>query len=293
MKAKTESGTGAATLLFVMILLSLSIVACSFVPAWADDRQEAEQLVDKARLSLETFVGDTNMGAFPDLLKKAKGVFIVPQLLKGAFIVGASGGSGVLLVRDEKTGGWNGPAFSTIGGASFGLQIGGQASEVVLLVMTPRGISSLLSNSFKLGADIGIAAGPVGVGVSAASANLSADIISYARSKGLYGGISLDGAVVATREDWNDAYYRRNVTDPGYARKVTPTDILIRHNVTNPQALGLREVVERNARPEPTRAPWLTELINGGGVLFAGKADYIITGWKKRRLRLQERSLHV
>lgn len=94
--------------------------------------------------------------------KKAKGVFIAPQVLKGAFVVGASGGSGVLVVRDEKTGGWNGPAFYTIGGVSFGPQIGGQASEVVLLVMTERRVSSLLSNSLKLGADVGIAAGPVG-----------------------------------------------------------------------------------------------------------------------------------
>ena len=168
--------------------------------------------------------------------KKAKGVFIAPQVLKGAFVVGASGGSGVLVVRDEKTGGWNGPAFYTIGGVSFGPQIGGQASEVVLLVMTERRVSSLLSNSLKLGADVGIAAGPVGAGASVSTANLSADILSFSRSKGLYGGVSVDGAVVAIRGDLNEAYY---------GKPVTPTDTLIRRQVANPQAERLIDAVAK------------------------------------------------
>lgn len=159
-------------------------------------------------------------------------------MLKGAFIWGASGGSGVLLVRDEKTGPWIGPAFYTIGGASFGLQIGGQASEVILLVMTDRGVTSLLTNSLKLGADAGVAAGPVGAGVAASTANLSADILSFSRSKGLYGGVSLDGAVVATRGEWNHAYY---------GKRVAPTDIFVRHDVSNPQAFALIDDVARSA----------------------------------------------
>jgi lipid-binding SYLF domain-containing protein len=202
----------------------------SSVFASADDKQAATQLVEKAQIAFEAFMADNKMEAFHGLLKKAKGVFIAPQLLKGAFVVGASGGSGVLVVRDKKTGEWNGPAFYTIGGVSFGLQLGGQASEVVLLVMTERGVSSLLSSSLKLGADIGIAAGPVGAGVSASTANLSADILSFSRSKGLYGGISVEGAVVATRGDWNEAYY---------GKPVTPTDTLIQDEVTNPQAAKL------------------------------------------------------
>jgi len=121
---------------------------------------------------------------------------------------------------ETKTGQWSKPAFYTIGGASFGLQIGGQASEVVLLAMTERGANTLMTNSFKLGADAGVAAGPVGMGAQAATANLSADILSFSRSKGLYGGISLDGAVVATRDALNDAFY---------GQKVTAVDILARH----------------------------------------------------------------
>ncbi len=103
----------ATALLFLATILSV-------VPASADDKQEAMQLVEKARFAFESFMADSKMEVFHGLLKKAKGVFIAPQVLKGAFVVGASGGSGVLVVRDERTGGWNGPAFYTIGGASFG-----------------------------------------------------------------------------------------------------------------------------------------------------------------------------
>lgn len=222
----------------VTILLTVVMTAYSAAPASADDKQEATQLVEKARFAFESFMTDGKMGPFQGLVKRARGVFMAPQLLKGAFIIGVSGGSGVLVVQDEKTGQWNGPSFYTIGGASFGFQIGGEASEVVLLAMTERGVSSLLWSSFKLGADVGLAAGPVGVGVSAATANLSVDILSFSRSKGLYGGISLDGAVVATRGDWNEAYY---------GKPLTPTDILIRKTVINPQAQRLIEAVAKAA----------------------------------------------
>jgi lipid-binding SYLF domain-containing protein len=223
-------------LVCVATLLLFLATILSGVPASADDKQEAMQLVGKARFAFESFTADSKMEAFHGLLKKAKGVFIAPQVLKGAVVVGASGGSGVLVVRDEKTGGWNGPAFYTIGGVSFGPQIGGQASEVVLLVMTERGVSSLLSNSLKLGADVGIAAGPVGAGASVSTANLSADILSFSRSKGLYGGVSVDGAVVAIRGDLNEAYY---------GKPVTPTDTLIRRQVANPQAERLIDAVAK------------------------------------------------
>jgi len=223
--------------LMVTVLLAVALVAAPALSASAaDDRQEAEQLVEKARFTLEDFMSDKNMDAFHDLVKRAKGIYVAPQVLKGAFIIGASGGTGVLLAWDEKQKNWAGPAFDTVGGASFGLQIGGQASEVILLAMTDRGVTALLSNSLKLGADVGLAAGPVGAGVQASSANLSADILSFARSKGLYGGVSLDGAVMAVRGSLNDAYY---------GKKVTPTDILVRRDVNNPQAAGLIGAVRK------------------------------------------------
>jgi lipid-binding SYLF domain-containing protein len=218
----------------VAMLLSAMMVTSFSTPVSADEKQDSIQLVDKSRMTLEAFMADKNMEAFRDLIKQAKAILVTPQLLKGAFVVGASGGSGVLMVRDEKIGQWNGPSFYTLGGASFGLQIGGQASEVILLAMTERGVTSFLSNSFKLGADVGLAAGPIGVGASAASANLSADILSFARSKGLYGGISLDGSVVAVRGGLNEAYY---------SKKCDPADIFVRQNVANPHSAGLKEAI--------------------------------------------------
>jgi lipid-binding SYLF domain-containing protein len=229
--------------MFILALsLSAAMVVSQAFPAVADDGHDTTQLVEKARFTVENFMNDPLMGPFRDLMKDAKGVFIAPQMLKGAFVFGAMGGSGVLLVRDQKTGEWTGPAFYTIAGASFGFQIGGEASEVVLLAMTDRGVNSLLANSFKLGADVGLALGPVGAGASVATANLSADILSFSRSKGLYGGISLEGAVVATRGGWNAAYY---------GKEVTPADIFVRHEVTNPHANALIDAVAKSACVDP------------------------------------------
>jgi lipid-binding SYLF domain-containing protein len=216
--------------------LALTILASVAAPVRADDAMETKQLVEKARLTFESLIAAPEMNGLRDLAKRAKGIFIAPQILRGAFIVGVSGGSGVLLARGETAGQWGGPAFYTMGEASFGLQAGGDASELVLLIMTDRGVAALLSSSVKLGVDASIAAGPVGVGVTAATANLSADIISFSRSKGLYGGVSLEGAVVATRGSWNAAYY---------GKEVTPTEILIRRTVSNPQATGLIQEVAR------------------------------------------------
>ncbi len=223
----------------VSVFLSAVMVLPMAIPASAaNDMQHATQLVEKARFTLENFMNDSKMGAFKDLSRTAKGVVIFPQMLKGAFVWGAQGGSGVFLARDERTGEWTGPAFYTLGGASFGFQIGGEASELVLLVMTDRGVNSLMRNSVKLGGDVNVAVGPMGMGASAATENLSADILSFSRSKGLYGGISLEGAVLATRGAWNRAYY---------GREVTPTDIIVRGDVRNPQAKGLIDTIKKLA----------------------------------------------
>ena len=230
-------GRGAATRwLAGMICLTVWVLISRGVPSWADENRDAAHLVEKARIAFESFAGDNNSGLFRDLLPRASGIFIAPQVLKGGFIFGVSGGSGVLLVRDKNTGEWSGPAFYTLGGVSFGVQFGGSASETILLVMTDRGISSFLRHSFKLSADADMALGPFGAGVSASSVNFSADILSFSRSKGLFSGIAVDGAVVATREALNQAYY---------GRQVSPADILVLHDVTNPEALGLIEEISK------------------------------------------------
>jgi len=199
-------------------------------PARADDASDARQLVEKAKLTVEQFQTDENMGALRDLAKKAKGMLIMPQMLRGAFIVGGSGGSGVLVARDAKANQWRGPAFYTLGGASFGFQVGADAAEVVILAMTERGVTKLLSPQVKLGADISVAAGPVGGGAAAGTAGLSADLLAFSISKGLYGGFSVDGSVAGVREALNHAYY---------GKPVTPADILIKGTVKNKHANGL------------------------------------------------------
>jgi len=233
-----SSWAGTRRLSLAAFFLSAALMCTLVAPASADDKQEAAQLVEKSQMTLRSFTTDSSMGAFRDLIKEARGVLVIPQLLKGAFVVGASGGSGVLLVRDGNADRWFGPAFYTIGGASFGLQIGGQASEVVLLAMTERGVTSLMASSFKLGADAGVAAGPVGVGIAASTANLNANILTFSRSKGFYGGISLDGAVVATRGGLNEVYY---------GKEVNPSDIFVRREVTNYQVHGLISEVTKLA----------------------------------------------
>jgi len=236
MKGKAYAGWMARGFMVAALFLCLSwpgVVALA-----ADDATNARHLVSKAQMTLDDFRQAKEMSAFRDLLKDAKGVFIAPQMLKGAFIFGASGGSGVFMVRDTQTAEWSGPAFYTIGGVSFGLQIGGQSSEVILLAMTERGVTALLSSSLKLGADAGVAAGPVGMGASASTANVSGDILSFSRAKGLYGGIVLDGAVVKVRNGYNAAYYND---------KVSPTDILVRKTVTNPYSEGLLAALSSDA----------------------------------------------
>jgi lipid-binding SYLF domain-containing protein len=235
---------------FATICLWLIVGPLGAHPAGAAEISELRDLVDKARITFESFVADPNLGWFRDHVKDAKGILIVPQLLKGAFFVGGSGGSGVLLVRDEKTRDWSEPAFYTLGSASFGFQFGAQASEVVLLVMTNKGINSLLSTTFKLGADASIAVGPIGGGIEGATTpNLSADLLSFARSKGLFAGISLEGAVVAAQEDDNSSYY---------GRTVQPADILVRRTVSNSHSSGLRSAIAKamsNAKPAPAPEP--------------------------------------
>jgi SH3 domain-containing YSC84-like protein 1 len=205
-------------------------------PARADDAQDARQLVEKAKLTVEQFQSEPNMDGFRELAKKAKGMLILPQMIRGAFIIGASGGSGVLVARDEKAAQWRGPAFYTLGGASFGFQAGADAAEVIILAMTERGVTKLLSPQVKLGADVSVTAGPVGAGAAAATAGLSADLISYSMAKGLYGGFSVDGSVAGVRTALNHAYY---------GKAVSPADILIQGKATNPHAKALLEGVTK------------------------------------------------
>jgi lipid-binding SYLF domain-containing protein len=169
---------------------------------------------------------------FRDNVKNAKAVFIVPSLVKAGFIFGGSGGNGVVLARDNQV--WRGPSFATAGSVSWGLQAGGSVAEVVMMAMTDKGKDALLSNKFQAGADASVAAGPVGAGAQVATT----DIVQFSRSKGLFGGLSLEGSTIAVRDSLNQAYY---------GKKVSPVDILVKGDVTNPQAASLIKAVTAKA----------------------------------------------
>ncbi|MCS6897282.1 MAG: lipid-binding SYLF domain-containing protein [Nitrospira sp.] len=202
----------------------------------ASEDRELASLVDRAKTTLDNFAADSNMTWFREHVKEAKGIFIVPRMWKGAFFFGGEGGTGVFLAKHEATGEWSDPAFYTMGTASVGFQFGVQASEIVLFAMTQRGVESMLTNTFKLGADVSVAAGPVGAGVEGATAVLSADLVTFSRTKGLFGGLSLEGAVIAVRDESNRRYY---------GKEVRPTEILIMRTVSNPQSAGLRAALAR------------------------------------------------
>ncbi|WP_306392447.1 lipid-binding SYLF domain-containing protein [Telluria beijingensis] len=203
---------------------ALGLAACASQPT----RDETQARVDAARTTLDNFVRDPDMRWFRDHVGRAKAVLISPQIVQAGFIVGGSGGSAVLISRNGDA--WAGPAFYRIAAGSIGLQAGAQASEMVALVMSEKGVNSLLSTSFKLGGDVSVAAGPVGAG---AGAEINADMIVYTRSRGLYGGLNLDGTVISVDDGRNHAYY---------GRAATPVDILITHSVSNPHGQTLARV---------------------------------------------------
>ena len=212
-----------------MVTAIITIVVTPFAFAQSDQ----QRLVDAADASLNNFVRDPEMGWFQQNVGRAKGLLIAPEVLKAGFIFGGSGGRAVLIARDPKSGQWVGPAFYALATASFGFQAGIAVSESITLVMTDKGMNSLLSPSFKIGGDASIAVGPVGAG---AKSDIVADLIAFSRSKGVYGGLNLDGTLVNTSDDWNEAYY---------GTRVLSTDILIRMSV---RAEGANKLIANIAK---------------------------------------------
>jgi lipid-binding SYLF domain-containing protein len=184
---------------------------------------DQQRLVDDARTTLSNFMRDPDQTWIHDNIGRAKAVLIVPQIVKAGFIFGGSGGRGVLLAHNGKA--WVGPAFYDLATASVGFQAGLEVSEAIIVVMTDKGLNSLMASTMKFGGDASIAAGPVGAG---AKSTVTADLVSFTRSKGVYGGLNLDGTVLHTNIDSNDKYYN--------AKSALPPDILIRHKYKNANA---------------------------------------------------------
>ncbi len=195
--------------------------------SFAEDVSKLDARIRECRLVLEEMQDMPDQSIPKDLLKKCAGVAIFPSVLKGGFVIGGMYGQGVILRKDKDTGNWSPPSFSSIGGASIGFQIGGQATDMILVIMNERGVDSLSHNNITLGGDVSVAAGPVGrdAGMDT-DALLKAGIFSYSRSKGLFAGVALKGALVGPMKNLDQEYYGEDVTADGILFKgtVEPTE---------------------------------------------------------------------
>jgi lipid-binding SYLF domain-containing protein len=219
---------------------ALAAAAMLTMGAQAIAQTEQEALVNASETSFTQFMRDPDMTWLQRHIGRAKGVLIAPTVVKAGWIFGGSGGRAVLFTRNDQTGRWSGPAFYNVGAASVGFQAGVAVSETVTLVMTEKGINSLLATSVKLGGEASIAAGPVGAG---ANRDITADFVAFSRSKGVYGGLNLEGSVLDVSDSWNRAYY-------GMA--VQPPDILLRAIAHNAQGDRLAAELSRAAAGEKT-----------------------------------------
>lgn len=219
-------------------IFMVTVLCGACTTAFAADKAESQSIIDKSKGTITDLMSDEAFSWLHGYLKSAKGVLIFPQVLKAGFFLGGSGGTGILIERNEATGTWSEPAFYTVGSVTFGLQIGGEAAEVVMLAMNQKALDSLLSSSVKLGGDASVAIGPIGGGAKGAVTvpAVTADFVSFARAKGLYAGLNLEGSVLAVRDGLNSAYY---------GKEVTPKDIIVMKNVGNPGANELRSALEK------------------------------------------------
>ncbi|HEV3219884.1 MAG TPA: lipid-binding SYLF domain-containing protein [Candidatus Acidoferrales bacterium] len=209
-----------------LVFLGVGLIAATTV--YAAMNKEQERLENAGTVMQEVLNTPENIPQ--SIMDKAECVIIFPSVLKGAFVVGASYGRGAMVCRtgEHFRGPWGSPAMYALEGGSIGFQIGGQATDLVLLVMNDRGMNSILDSQVKLGADASIAAGPVGRDASAdTDAYMRAEVLSYSRSRGLFAGISLEGA--SLRPD-NDA------TQDVYGRKLTAREIVMSGRIEVPES---------------------------------------------------------
>lgn len=217
--------------LTLVLLATLSLAACRT----ADDlRSEPERVMDRAGTTAEHMFSDPEYAKLVELSTRAKGIMIFPDVLRAAFIFGARGGNGVLMTRDPN-GVWAGPGFYTLGGVNWGLQAGGQSQEIILVIMTEKGLNAVMNRRVTLGADLSVAAGELGKGLNASTGmDMNADMYAFAKSEGLFIGVSLDGSVLWPRNDWNEEVYGAGAT---------PQAILLDRSVSSERTNALVEAM--------------------------------------------------
>lgn len=202
---------------------ALVLVLVAAAPVAAD--QDFAKKFYNARESFTELMESPDRGVPAWLLERTHCIAVIPSVIKGAFIWGGRHGRGVMSCRDEQ-GTWSPPIFVKLSGGSFGFQAGGEATDLVLFFQTERGVRSLLDSKFVLGADVGLAAGPLGRSAEATTdLKFKAEIYSYAKSKGLYGGVSIQGARLAADYSWARGYY---------GERVWPDEVLFRHEIPRP-----------------------------------------------------------
>lgn len=231
----------------IVAALAAPMLAC---PVLANaEAQQQQQVVDRATLAAQELLNDHDGTDAQGVLKRARAVMICPQIFRAGFLIGGQGGSCVLSARDG-AGSWSSPAFYGLGGGSIGFQAGIQDAQVMFLIMSDRGLTAVLDNQFKLGADASATFVDLGGGIEGATTTaLRADIVGFTRARGLFAGISLGGSVMSTKSEWNQAYY---------GRAVGVQQIVITMDASNPAADPLRAVLARyGAQMAPPAPPAL------------------------------------
>ncbi len=205
-------------------LILLAAAACMAAQAHAADRQDLQDRLDSAKTVLDQIMNAGDKGVPYSIMQQATCVAVVPGMIKGAFVFGAQYGQGVVTCRTGH--GWSAPAFIRLAGGSWGLQIGGQATDLVLIAVNDNGFQDLLKSKFKIGANASAAAGPVGRnGEASTDWKMSAELLTYSRAKGLFAGIDLDGTSVSQNKSDTTTYYGQE----------HPFQTILKGNVAVPQ----------------------------------------------------------
>ncbi len=217
------------------ILIALLVLLCT-TAALADRDDDVDRLQSSATV-IKEIMSAPDSGVPEEIITKTKCIAVIPSMLKAAFVFGGSYGKGVASCRTEK--GWSAPAFFSLKGGSWGLQIGGQAADIVMLIMNDSGMENLLQSKVKLGADASVAAGPVGRHADASTDwKMRAQVLTYSRTRGAFAGISLNGAVLnQNRNDTRDFY-----------GKMVPFRNILTGQIESPKEAGLwRETLVKYA----------------------------------------------
>ena len=193
---------------YLIAALTLALSGFAFA---ADEQAQVQERVDRAGTVLNEIMSAPDRGIPGDVLSSAKCIAIVPSMVSAGFMVGGKHGRGVATCRTGN--GWSAPAFFDVTGGSYGLQIGAQKTDLVMLIMNNNGMQHLLASKFQLGGEAGVAAGPVGrQGTAATDWKMNAEVLTYSRSKGVFAGIDLSGASIKQDEDATRAFYGKDVT---------------------------------------------------------------------------------